>query len=82
MLAEVQGVARVNGTLAVSRAFGDAEHKKTGGLHHFAHGLVQQCCWVVLQTTAGPSPMDYPVTCAPELNAECLALAVAGTLVS
>lgn len=27
----VQGVARVNGDLAVSRAFGDAPHKKTGG---------------------------------------------------
>jgi len=27
----VQGVARVNGDLAVSRAFGDAPHKETGG---------------------------------------------------
>lgn len=27
----VQGVARVNGDLAVSRAFGDANHKETGG---------------------------------------------------
>lgn len=27
----VQGVARVNGDLAVSRAFGDAQHKETGG---------------------------------------------------
>ena len=26
------GVARVNGDLAVSRAFGDAQHKNTGGL--------------------------------------------------
>ena len=26
------GVARVNGDLAVSRAFGDAQHKTTGGL--------------------------------------------------
>ena len=25
------GVARVNGDLAVSRAFGDAQHKQTGG---------------------------------------------------
>ena len=25
------GVARVNGDLAVSRAFGDAQHKNTGG---------------------------------------------------
>ena len=25
------GVARVNGDLAVSRAFGDAQHKTTGG---------------------------------------------------
>jgi protein phosphatase len=28
---DVMGVARVNGDLAVSRAFGDAQHKKTGG---------------------------------------------------
>jgi len=28
---DVQGVARVNGDLAVSRAFGDAPHKQTGG---------------------------------------------------
>ncbi|CAE7786341.1 unnamed protein product [Symbiodinium sp. CCMP2592] len=28
---EVMGVARVNGTLSVSRSFGDAVHKKTGG---------------------------------------------------
>jgi len=28
---EVMGVARVNGDLAVSRAFGDAQHKNTGG---------------------------------------------------
>ncbi|CAK9055041.1 Protein phosphatase 2C (PP2C) [Durusdinium trenchii] len=28
---EVMGVARVNGDLAVSRAFGDAQHKTTGG---------------------------------------------------
>mmetsp|Transcript_76960 Transcript_76960/g.213886 ORF Transcript_76960/g.213886 Transcript_76960/m.213886 type:complete len:603 (+) Transcript_76960:76-1884(+) len=28
---EVQGVARVNGDLAVSRAFGDAQYKQTGG---------------------------------------------------
>ena len=27
----VMGVARVNGDLAVSRAFGDAQHKQTGG---------------------------------------------------
>lgn len=28
---EVMGVARVNGDLAVSRAFGDSQHKQTGG---------------------------------------------------
>jgi len=28
---EVMGVARVNGDLAMSRAFGDAQHKQTGG---------------------------------------------------
>lgn len=28
---KVMGVARVNGDLAVSRAFGDAQHKTTGG---------------------------------------------------
>jgi len=28
---DVMGVARVNGDLAVSRAFGDAQHKRTGG---------------------------------------------------
>jgi len=28
---EIMGVARVNGDLAVSRAFGDAQHKETGG---------------------------------------------------
>ena len=28
---QVMGVARVNGDLAVSRAFGDAQHKNTGG---------------------------------------------------
>ena len=27
----IMGVARVNGDLAVSRAFGDAQHKQTGG---------------------------------------------------
>lgn len=27
----IMGVPRVNGDLAVSRAFGDAQHKKTGG---------------------------------------------------
>lgn len=27
----IMGVARVNGDLAVSRAFGDAPHKQTGG---------------------------------------------------
>lgn len=34
-LAQVMGVARVNGDLAVSRAFGDAQHKTTGGKIHF-----------------------------------------------
>ena len=33
----VMGVARVNGDLAVSRAFGDAQHKQTGGRRRTSH---------------------------------------------
>ena len=41
MQAKVMGVARVNGDLAVSRAFGDAQHKNTGGLHPFCKCLLE-----------------------------------------
>ena len=38
---KVMGVARVNGDLAVSRAFGDAQHKTTGGKRDLIEGLIE-----------------------------------------
>ncbi|CAE7200912.1 unnamed protein product [Symbiodinium pilosum] len=37
---EVRGVARVNGSLAVSRSFGDGQYKTTGGLRAAAYDCV------------------------------------------
>ena len=53
------GVARVNGDLAVSRAFGDAQHKQTGGPNQdsisLAHLVASQTS-MRFSATPGGSP--------------------------
>jgi len=48
----VQGVARVNGDLAVSRAFGDAPHKETGGPRQEDHPVSAEPEFTTLECDA------------------------------
>ena len=69
MKAKVDGVARVMGSLALSRAFGDLYLKRTGGLWLLRVMLELHSASGCLCMMTGPDQRDHPVTCAPQLQA-------------